>query len=197
LRPTADFCQRLIHSFCGLNRLSFIRPKTEISSQIINTPGTGEDPPTQFGARQPVVESSIIKILCPVFYKSTVILFADNQALRVSHFLAVSVSSPQRPRPSNMSTNPTNAVVEKHGLRAESEIKQGGDDLKIVPSTAAASIAPGGVDDVIIDTINAETEYTPEQFKKLRWKIDLWLLPLMWVCSWRLIQLHDMYLTCS
>ncbi|KAL3475449.1 MFS general substrate transporter [Aspergillus californicus] len=32
------------------------------------------------------------------------------------------------------------------------------------------------------DTINAESEYTEADYQKLLWKIDLWLLPLMWVC---------------
>jgi hypothetical protein len=43
----------------------------------------------------------------------------------------------------------------------------------------------GKIDDLIEDTVNAETEYTPAQFRKLRWKIDLWLLPLMWVCIFK------------
>lgn len=54
-------------------------------------------------------------------------------------------------------------------------------DLKTVSRDREASIVEGKIDDLVLDTIDAEAEYTPEQFKKLRWKIDLWLLPLMWV----------------
>lgn len=37
-------------------------------------------------------------------------------------------------------------------------------------------------DDLAEDTVTAIDDYSPEYFKKLRWKIDLWLLPVMWVC---------------
>lgn len=33
-----------------------------------------------------------------------------------------------------------------------------------------------------IDTIEAATEYSDAYFRKLLWKIDLWLLPVMWIC---------------
>jgi hypothetical protein len=56
------------------------------------------------------------------------------------------------------------------------------EELKVLSNPSQTSIGLGKIDDIIIDTVNAETEYTPEQFRKLRWKIDLWLLPLMWVC---------------
>jgi ACS family allantoate permease-like MFS transporter len=56
------------------------------------------------------------------------------------------------------------------------------EELKVLSNPSQASVGLGKIDDIIIDTVNAETEYTPEQFRKLRWKIDLWLLPLMWVC---------------
>jgi hypothetical protein len=39
------------------------------------------------------------------------------------------------------------------------------------------------ISDVALDTVEAEHEYTDEDFRKLRWKIDLWLLPLMWVST--------------
>ena len=39
------------------------------------------------------------------------------------------------------------------------------------------------VEKIALDTINAETEYTLQEFRRLRWKIDLWLLPLMWVSA--------------
>ncbi|KAF9878393.1 hypothetical protein CkaCkLH20_03885 [Colletotrichum karsti] len=38
------------------------------------------------------------------------------------------------------------------------------------------------VEKIAIDTINAESEYTVEEYRRLLWKIDLWLLPLMWLC---------------
>jgi len=34
------------------------------------------------------------------------------------------------------------------------------------------------------DTVAATSEYTAEQYRKLLWKIDLWLLPVMWVGFW-------------
>jgi hypothetical protein len=55
------------------------------------------------------------------------------------------------------------------------------EELKVLSNPSQASIGLGKIDDIVIDTVNAETEYTAEQFHKLRWKIDLWLLPLMWV----------------
>jgi hypothetical protein len=57
------------------------------------------------------------------------------------------------------------------------------EELKVLSTPSQPSLGLGKIDDIIVDTINAETEYTPEQFRKLRWKIDLWLLPLMWVCD--------------
>jgi len=59
---------------------------------------------------------------------------------------------------------------------------RGVEELKVLSNPSQTSIGLGKIDDIIIDTVNAETEYTPEQFRKLRWKIDFWLLPLMWVC---------------
>jgi len=56
------------------------------------------------------------------------------------------------------------------------------EELKVLSTPSQPSLGLGKIDDIIVDTINAETEYTPEQFRKLRWKIDFWLLPLMWVC---------------
>ncbi|KAJ0332860.1 hypothetical protein COL5a_001587 [Colletotrichum fioriniae] len=37
-------------------------------------------------------------------------------------------------------------------------------------------------DDILEGTIADATEYSDSYFRKLRFKIDLWLLPLMWVC---------------
>ncbi|EXF84162.1 hypothetical protein CFIO01_05665 [Colletotrichum fioriniae PJ7] len=37
-------------------------------------------------------------------------------------------------------------------------------------------------DDILEGTIEDATEYSDSYFRKLRFKIDLWLLPLMWVC---------------
>ena len=62
----------------------------------------------------------------------------------------------------------------------QSEIGKIG-EVHDVSSAKEQSLGYGKIDDIIIDTVNAETEYTSEQFRKIRWKIDLWLLPLMWV----------------
>lgn len=46
----------------------------------------------------------------------------------------------------------------------------------------AESIVEGKTNDVVEDIVHAaESEYTPEQYRKLLWKIDLIILPLMWV----------------
>ncbi|KAF7185621.1 putative transporter [Pseudocercospora fuligena] len=51
-------------------------------------------------------------------------------------------------------------------------------DIRSAPSFDEGIVA----DKVAFDTVEAETEYTPAEFKRLRWKIDLCLLPLMWFC---------------
>lgn len=45
-------------------------------------------------------------------------------------------------------------------------------------------VMPTGADELAVDIVNAaeQHEYTDEQFRKLRWKIDRVLLPIMWVC---------------
>ena len=43
------------------------------------------------------------------------------------------------------------------------------------------SIHKGSNEEIAADTIAAASEYTPEQYRKLLWKIDLYLLPVMWV----------------
>jgi hypothetical protein len=49
-------------------------------------------------------------------------------------------------------------------------------------ATLFTEVAEGKlVDAIAADTLAAESEYTEEFYKKLRWKIDLWLLPVMWV----------------
>jgi hypothetical protein len=46
----------------------------------------------------------------------------------------------------------------------------------------AYSITEGKVlDEDTADIIAAEVEYSEEYYRKLLWKIDLWLLPVMWV----------------
>lgn len=48
----------------------------------------------------------------------------------------------------------------------------------------AESLAEGKVNDAAEDIVHAaEAEFTPEQYRKLLWKIDLVILPLMWICS--------------
>lgn len=38
------------------------------------------------------------------------------------------------------------------------------------------------VDDLAIDTVEATYEYSDAYNRRLLWKIDLWLLPVMWIC---------------
>lgn len=45
------------------------------------------------------------------------------------------------------------------------------------------SVNLGTIDDLNLDTVHAESEYTEAEYKKLLWKIDLRLLALMWACS--------------
>ncbi|RDW61677.1 hypothetical protein BP5796_11569 [Coleophoma crateriformis] len=53
-----------------------------------------------------------------------------------------------------------------------------------VNAVDSVSIAEGSmeVDQLALDVVNAETEYTEAQYRKLRRKIDLRLLPVMWLC---------------
>lgn len=37
-------------------------------------------------------------------------------------------------------------------------------------------------DDLALDTVDAVYEYSDAYMRKLRWKIDWWLLPVMWIC---------------
>lgn len=53
-------------------------------------------------------------------------------------------------------------------------------DVEVV---AAPSIAEGIVTEKIaLDTVDAANEYTQADYRRLLWKIDLCLLPLMWFC---------------
>ena len=53
---------------------------------------------------------------------------------------------------------------------------------KIATELSSMSIVEGKVlDEDTADIINAETEYTDEYYKKLLRRIDLFLLPVMWV----------------
>ncbi|KAI1264399.1 MFS general substrate transporter [Xylariaceae sp. FL1019] len=50
------------------------------------------------------------------------------------------------------------------------------DEEKNASSDAQIKESPAEVE----DTVNATYEYTEAYYRKLRWKIDIWLLPLMW-----------------
>lgn len=56
--------------------------------------------------------------------------------------------------------------------------KKGSVEIVEAPSVAEGFLA----EKVAIDTVEAEQEYTPAEYRRLLWKIDLWLLPLMWFC---------------
>ena len=65
----------------------------------------------------------------------------------------------------------TNApVAEKKHIGNSKNDVDGEFDLKTEP------------DALNVDTIEAATEYSDAYFRKLLWKIDLWLLPVMWIC---------------
>lgn len=61
-----------------------------------------------------------------------------------------------------MATNltPENGAIEK-GLQSDTQ-KNG--ELRTNSDSIAPSLGKGKVEDLIVDTVNAETEYTPEQF---------------------------------
>jgi hypothetical protein len=62
---------------------------------------------------------------------------------------------------------------------ATNELKSLQDKIT-VEHEAAPSIADGIVTEKIaIDTVEAEHEYTAAEYRRLLWKIDLWLLPLV------------------
>jgi len=53
---------------------------------------------------------------------------------------------------------------------------------KIIADLSTMSILEGKIlDEDTADIINAENEYTEEYYKKLLRRIDLFLLPVMWV----------------
>lgn len=54
-------------------------------------------------------------------------------------------------------------------------------DEKTVGLNDALAVSKS-VDDIREDTVDAATEYSDAYYRRLRWKIDLWLLPLMWFC---------------
>lgn len=57
------------------------------------------------------------------------------------------------------------------------------DNKKEMDITTAPSIDEGDIiEKVALDTVNAEHEYTPAEYRRLLWKIDLCLLPIMWFC---------------
>ncbi|RSL82192.1 hypothetical protein CEP52_017026 [Fusarium oligoseptatum] len=52
-----------------------------------------------------------------------------------------------------------------------------------IDNLANNDVAEGKVQDIILDTINAaDGQYTEADYKRVLWKIDLVLLPLMWLC---------------
>jgi MFS transporter, ACS family, allantoate permease len=55
------------------------------------------------------------------------------------------------------------------------------DDV-VKQSDATSPTDQVSVKEGVEDAINASSEYSDAYYRKLLWKIDLWLLPLMWVC---------------
>lgn len=49
------------------------------------------------------------------------------------------------------------------------------DDMEMKRKSSDADVQEGIVDDVAV-------EYSDAYYRKLLWKIDIWLLPLMWIC---------------
>jgi hypothetical protein len=57
-----------------------------------------------------------------------------------------------------------------------------GEDVKPQPETDLCADKPSLRDGVAEDTVHAAEEYSDGYYRKLLWKIDLWLLPLMRMC---------------
>lgn len=72
-------------------------------------------------------------------------------------------------------------------MAADEVFEKGIPQEKVISAPSAGSIDIGAVDDLNLDTVHAESEYTDTEYKKLLRKIDLRLLALMWVCSPALI----------
>ncbi|KAH7410564.1 major facilitator superfamily domain-containing protein [Cadophora sp. MPI-SDFR-AT-0126] len=51
-----------------------------------------------------------------------------------------------------------------------------------VENGESTSIYKGSNEEIAADTVAAASEYSSEQYRKLLWKIDLYLLPVMWIC---------------
>ena len=56
------------------------------------------------------------------------------------------------------------------------------DDAKDHKSIDLKTIVPLDVDISNGVVVDITEEFTEAYYKRLRWKIDLWLLPLMWLC---------------
>lgn len=75
----------------------------------------------------------------------------------------------------------SNPVTETKGSKEMDVITVPGRDTGDVENGESNSIHKGSNEEIAADTIAAASEYTPEQYRKLLWKIDLYLLPVMWV----------------
>jgi hypothetical protein len=148
--------------------------------------GRGRVPPTWYGIIK--YKEHLLTIWNDVSVRFSTANQVHGTSFVVFYFCFPTDLTPACPLGITMSTLQDTSDVEKHGLETTAidgepklDIEQGKIQNTLSHPTDP-SIGPGKVDDLIIDTVNAETEYTPEQFRKLRWKIDLFLLPLMWVC---------------
>ncbi|KAF2163746.1 hypothetical protein M409DRAFT_37199 [Zasmidium cellare ATCC 36951] len=71
-------------------------------------------------------------------------------------------------------------AVQPATVDSEKTARKTKDDVEV---TTAPSISEGIVGEKIaLDTVEAEHEYTQKDYRRLLWKIDLCLLPLMWFC---------------
>jgi hypothetical protein len=70
---------------------------------------------------------------------------------------------------------------QSHTVATDEILEKGIPQEKAIIAPSAGSIDIGAVDDLNLDTVHAESEYTDAEYKKLLRKIDLRLLALMWV----------------
>lgn len=81
----------------------------------------------------------------------------------------------------NLPNMASNQIPESKESKEINFIAVSGSDTGDVKNGESNSIHKGSDHEIAADTIAAASEYTPEQYRKLLRKIDLYLLPVMWV----------------
>lgn len=116
----------------------------------------------------------------------------DNLPSNIALALGVGIidAFPDAPSPRRSQRSVETTTLNQDRRRAVVIMAEKKQETGIAPIRDAAqaeSLAEGKVGNAAEDIVHAaEEEFTPEQYRKLLWKIDLIILPLMWVCEHRI-----------